>query len=137
MDSQLTIGPIGQISLLCRSAASTEAWYRDTLKLPHLFTFGGLVFFECAGTRLYFREVPDTDWRPGSTIYFDVSDIQVAHKLLMERGVTFVGAPHLIHRHADGSEEWMAFFADPDGNALALMTTASAADPARPEPQGI
>lgn len=34
----------------------------------------------------------------------------------------FQGAPHLIHRHEDGTEEWMAFFTDPAGNTLALMS---------------
>ena len=35
--------------------------------------------------------------------------------------VAFQGAPHLIHRHADGTEEWMAFFHDSEGNLLAIM----------------
>ena len=31
--------------------------------------------------------------------------------------------PHVIHRDdAAGTEEWMAFFEDPDGNTLALMS---------------
>ena len=28
----------------------------------------------------------------------------------------------LIHRHEDGTEEWMAFFEDNEGRPLALMT---------------
>jgi methylmalonyl-CoA/ethylmalonyl-CoA epimerase len=28
----------------------------------------------------------------------------------------------MIHRHPDGTEEWMAFFEDPDGGVLALMS---------------
>lgn len=47
MDGELTLGSIGQVSLLCRSADITENWYRDVLGLPHLFTFGPLVFFDC------------------------------------------------------------------------------------------
>ncbi len=43
------------------------------------------------------------------------------HRELEGRGVTLKGAPQLIHRHGDGTEEWMAFFEDPDGNLLALM----------------
>jgi methylmalonyl-CoA/ethylmalonyl-CoA epimerase len=27
----------------------------------------------------------------------------------------------MIHRHADGTEEWMAFFEDPDTRPMALM----------------
>lgn len=33
----------------------------------------------------------------------------------------------MIHRHADGTEEWMAFFNDPEGRPLAIMSQASAA----------
>jgi len=50
-----------------------------------------------------------------------VADIAAAHDALQSRGVTFTHAPHLIHRHADGTEEWMAFFEDPDGRPLAVM----------------
>ena len=41
-----------------------------------------------------------------------------------DRGVEFVSAPHMIHRHEDGTEEWMAFFNDPEGRPLALMARA-------------
>jgi methylmalonyl-CoA/ethylmalonyl-CoA epimerase len=133
MENELTIGRIGQISMLCRSAERTETWYRDVLRLHHLYTYGPLVFFECVVTRLYFREVPDDEWRPGSTIYFDVADINVAHSLLSGRGVPFNGEPHMIHRHENGDEEWMAFFSDPDGNVLALMSRVRAdSDEKRP-----
>jgi methylmalonyl-CoA/ethylmalonyl-CoA epimerase len=47
--------------------------------------------------------------------------------------VEFINAPHLIHRRADGTEEWMAFFKDPDGRPLAIMSLAtSSASPAPP-----
>ena len=122
MGNDLHLGPLGQVSMLCRSAGATEPWYRDVLGLPHLFTFGELVFFDCAGTRLYLSEVSADEWRPSSILYFVVPDIGAAHETLSERGVKFSGAPHMIHRHADsGVEEWMAFFEDPDGNTLAVM----------------
>jgi predicted enzyme related to lactoylglutathione lyase len=55
-------------------------------------------------------------------LYFRVADIAAKHAELAARGVDFKGAPHMIHRHADGTEEWMAFFADPEGRPLALMS---------------
>jgi len=122
MDGNLRIERIGQVSLLIRDVERTEAFYRDTLGLPHLFTFGDLAFFDCGGTRLYLRVVADTEWRPGSILYFRVPDIRAAHAILEERGVHFQGAPHRIHTHDDGTEEWMAFFDDPDENTLALMS---------------
>jgi hypothetical protein len=50
-----------------------------------------------------------------------VSDIHVAYQGLQTRGISFVSPPHLIHRHDDGMEEWMAFFEDLEGRALAIM----------------
>jgi hypothetical protein len=32
--------------------------------------------------------------------------------------------PHMIHRHDDGTEEWMAFFKDNDGRPLGVMSQA-------------
>jgi catechol 2,3-dioxygenase-like lactoylglutathione lyase family enzyme len=117
-----SLGPLGQVALLVRDVARAEQFYRDVLGLPHLFTFGDLTFFDCGGTRLFLRAAPDGEWRAGSLLYFRVPDIRVAHRELEERGVAFDGAPHLIYRDDEsGDEEWMAFFADPDGNALALM----------------
>ena len=122
MDSQLSLGPLGQVSMLCRSAERTEAWYRDVLRMRHIFTFGELVFFDCGGTRLYFRQVLETEWRKGSILYFLVDDMGLAHDALAERGVHFQGAPHMIYKDPDsGVEEWMAFFDDPDGSTLSLM----------------
>ena len=67
--------------------------------------------------------VPD-DRTPVATttiLYFQVPDIHGAYQELQSRGITFDGAPHLIHRHDSGVEEWMAFFKDPDGQPLAIM----------------
>ena len=114
-------GSIGQVSLLVRDVGRTEGFYGDVLGLPHLYTFGDLTFFACGETRLYLRAVREDEWRPGSILYFRVRDIAAVHARLSDAGVTFRGAPHLIHRHESGVEEWMAFFDDPDGNTLALM----------------
>jgi len=119
----LKLGRLGQVSMLCRDVARTETFYRDTLGLGHIFTFGDLTFFDMDGTRLYFRVVPDEQWRPGSTLYFVVDDIQAAFAELGERGIKTTSAPHVIYTDdATGAEEWMGFFEDPDGNTLALMS---------------
>ena len=101
----LVIGRIGQISMLTRSAAKAEQWYRDMLRLAHIFTFGDLVFFDCAGTRLYIREVPDAEWRASSILYFVVPDIAQAHEELLARGIKFTGAPHMIFRDPDREQK--------------------------------
>ena len=117
------LGPIGQISRTVSDIAASEAWYRNVLGLPHLFTFGELAFFDCGGTRLYLQQ---GEVKPESCLYFRVGDIHAAHRELADKGAEFVSAPHMIHRHADGTEEWMAFFNDPDGRTLALMAQAGA-----------
>ena len=122
MTNELDLGPLAQVSMLCRSAEKTEAWYRDALRLPHVFTYGDLVFFDCGGTRLYFRQVPDDEFRLSSTLYFSVPDMAVAVRELESRGVHFLGAPHMIFKDPEtGTEEWFSFFEDPDGNTLALL----------------
>ena len=118
--STLTLGPLAQISRTVRDIKESEAWYGTTLGLPHLYTFGSLAFFDCGGTRLYLsaQEKP----APESILYLRVADIRTAYELLRSRGVEFADAPHLIHRHADGTEEWMAHFHDPEGRPLAIMS---------------
>jgi catechol 2,3-dioxygenase-like lactoylglutathione lyase family enzyme len=101
----------------------SEAFYRDVLGLKHLFTFGQLAFFDCHGTRLMLTAMQEEGHsRMHSVIYFEVPDIDAAHSALLERGVQFEHDPHFIHRHEDGTEEWMGFFNDPEGNLLAIMS---------------
>jgi DNA-binding CsgD family transcriptional regulator/catechol 2,3-dioxygenase-like lactoylglutathione lyase family enzyme len=118
---QMQLGPIGQIARSVSDTAESEKWYRDVLGLPHLYTFGTLAFFDCGGTRLMLSEEAGGVARE-SILYLRVPDIAAAHDALKMRGVKFTHAPHMIHRHADGTEEWMAFFEDPDGRPLALMS---------------
>jgi hypothetical protein len=39
--------------------------------------------------------------------------------------VALAGAPHRVHTRADGTQEWMAFLDDPDGNTLGLLALVS------------
>ena len=119
----LRLGAIAQVSLYARDVARTEAFYRDTLGLPHVFTFGDLMFFDMGGVRLYLHATDEATWRPGSVLYFLVDDIQAAYGELQARGVKFTGAPHLIFTDdTTGVEEWLAFFEDTEGNMLAITS---------------
>jgi DNA-binding CsgD family transcriptional regulator/catechol 2,3-dioxygenase-like lactoylglutathione lyase family enzyme len=123
METTLKLGPVAQVSLNVRDMPRTEAFYGETLGLPHIFTFGDLGFFDCDGLRLYLHAKSAADWTPGSILYFLVEDIHAAKEGLEARGVSFTGAPHLIYTDdATGVEEWMAFFEDGEGNTLALMS---------------
>lgn len=117
----LDIGPIGQVSRSVSDIRSAERWYGEMLGLRHLYTFGNLAFFDCGGTRLLLTQ-RDTPSTAESLLYFRVSGIRQAHEELKRRGIEFINAPHMVHRHADGTEEWMAFFKDPEGRPLALMS---------------
>jgi len=119
MKQETRLGPIGQIARSVGDIRASETWYRDVLGLPHLYTFGTLAFFDCGGTRLMLSQ--EGGAAKESILYLRVADIAAAHVALAVRGVKFTHAPHMIHRHTDGTEEWMAFFEDPDGRPLALM----------------
>jgi predicted enzyme related to lactoylglutathione lyase len=120
------LGRIGQVSLSIRDVARAERFYGETLGLPHVFTFGDLAFFDAGGTRLYLHRKDEAEWRPGSVLYFVVDDIAAAEERLAAAGVHFTGAPHRIFTHDDGTEEWMTFFEDGEGNTLALMAAVRA-----------
>jgi len=120
MNAPLQLGVIGQISRQVSDIKRAEEWYGKTLGLPHLYTFGKLAFFNCNGTRLYLQESEGAGAE--SVLYLKVDDIQGAYSQLQSRGVEFIGAPHMIHKHADGTEEWMAFFKDPEARPLAIMS---------------
>ena len=119
----LRLGLIGQVSLSVRDTARAERFYGETLGLPHHFTFGDLAFFDAGGVRLYLHRKDEAEWTPSSIVYFLCDDIAATHRQLVERGVHFTGAPHRIYTdEATGTEEWMAFFEDGEGNTLALMS---------------
>ena len=120
MDQPVTLGAIGQIARMVADVAAARRWYADVLGLRHLYSFGNLAFFDCDGVRLFLSE--GEAQAASSLLYFRVDDIRAAHAELGRRGVAFTHAPHLIHRHEDGSEEWMAFFNDNEGRPLALMS---------------
>jgi len=121
MNTPVQLGKVGQISRSVRDIAQAEAWYGKVLGLKHLFTFGKLAFFDLNGTRLYLS-AEGAEQQGESILYFSVPDIAAAHETLKSRGVEFLQPPHMVHKHGDGTEEWMAFFKDPEGRPLALMS---------------
>lgn len=121
-DQPRQLGTIGQLARTVSDIGAAEAWYREVLGLTHLYTFGDLAFFDCGGVRLMLSALDEPGPPSAAVIYFKVADIHRAHADLAARGAVFRGAPHLIHRHDDGTEEWMAFFDDNEGRPLAIMS---------------
>jgi methylmalonyl-CoA/ethylmalonyl-CoA epimerase len=117
------LAEIGQIAVPVGDIDRAIAFYRDILGMRFQFKAPpGLGFFDCNGVRLLLDEPAKATAGPCSAIiYYKVPDIRAAHATLTARGVAFQDAPHLI-AHMPDHELWMAFFRDPDGNLLALMS---------------
>lgn len=128
MTSELKLGAIGQIARRVSDVDAAVTWYRDVLGLPLLYRFGDLAFFDCNGTRLFISDEDDGPSAANSILYFRVDDIAAAHAALVEKGVKFIAEPHMIFKHPDGVEEWMAFFKDQDDATLALMSQVQAGE---------
>lgn len=121
-EARVGVTGLGQVSVPVTDVARAVAFYRDAVRLPLLFEASGMAFFDSGGVRLMLSvgEAEGMD-PPGSVLYFRVGDIEAAHAQMVERGVTFEAAPHLIASMPD-HELWMAFFRDSEGNLMALMS---------------
>lgn len=124
VEAEFGLARLGQIALPVRDLDAAVAFYQDKLKLPFLFRVPNLAFFDCAGVRLMLStpEASESD-HSGAVLYFTVGDLPSAYETLRERGVAFVDSPHIV-AHMDDYDLWMAFFRDPDGNMLAMMSEA-------------
>jgi DNA-binding CsgD family transcriptional regulator/catechol 2,3-dioxygenase-like lactoylglutathione lyase family enzyme len=120
MSTDIRLGPVGQVARSVKDIAAACRFYGEVLRLEPLYAFGNLAFFDCGGLRLFLSE--GDGGAADSILYFSVEDVRSAHEGLSSRGVEFINAPHMIHRHADGSEEWMAFFKDNEGRPLGIMS---------------
>jgi catechol 2,3-dioxygenase-like lactoylglutathione lyase family enzyme len=119
MDAPTTLGPLAQVARHVADIDAAKAWYGEILGLELLYAFPGMAFFRLGETRLYLQQAEKPG--PESPLYFQVADIHAAHGQLTARGVVFANAPHMIYRHPDGTEEWLAEFRDPEDRPLALM----------------
>jgi methylmalonyl-CoA/ethylmalonyl-CoA epimerase len=107
-------------------------FYSDLLSAKPVAMFDppGLLFFDLDGVRLLLEP-----GAPSSLLYLDVPDVRRAVEQLKGRGVEVVTEPHVIFSHKDGllgpagTEEWMAFIRDSEGNTLGLVSQVAQAPP--------
>ncbi|HVU47857.1 MAG TPA: VOC family protein [Terracidiphilus sp.] len=118
--SDVRLDRIGQIALTVSDIAHAKDFYQNTLGMRHLFDAGTMSFFQCGEVRMMIGAKEKPIQSGGTILYFHVDDIHAAHEALEARGVAFTHKPHLVAKMPD-HELWMAFFADPDGNPIALM----------------
>jgi len=115
---------VHQIAQHCDDLDRAVAFYSSALGLPLIERFDppGLAFFDLGNSRLLIEASASP-----ALLYLEVDDIDAARARLADAGVTFVDEPQLIFRDADGTfdragtEEWMTFFHDSEGNLLALV----------------
>lgn len=120
-DTAFGLHEIGQIRIQVTDVDRAVIFYRDALGMSFLYAFPGMAFFDVDGVRLMLVEPEGRDFGGVSAIYYRVADIGLAVKTLESRGVAFDDQPHVVHRDP-AYDLWMAFFRDPDGNILALMS---------------
>jgi methylmalonyl-CoA/ethylmalonyl-CoA epimerase len=118
----MQLSRIGQISVTAHDLDRAVTFYCDVLGMKLLFQAPPkMAFFDCGGIRLLVG-VPEPDHdHPSSILYFKVDEIKGTYSTLQERGVEFLGEPHLVAKMPD-HELWLAFFKDSEGNTMALMS---------------
>jgi methylmalonyl-CoA/ethylmalonyl-CoA epimerase len=120
-ENSIQLNDIGQIALTVRDLRRAKGFYQNTLGMKFLFDTGTMAFFQCGAIRLMIGLSEEAVPIGGTILYFNVSDIQKVHGVLMEKNVVFVQPPHLVARMPD-HELWIAFLKDPEGNTLGLMS---------------
>ena len=118
----ISLDQIGQISVNVHDLDRATAFYKEKLRLKHLFSVPPkMAFFDCSGIRLMLvtPERSDLD-HPSSILYFKVQEIEKAHQALVSRGVHFETEPMLVAPMAT-HDLWLAEFRDSENNVLALM----------------
>jgi methylmalonyl-CoA/ethylmalonyl-CoA epimerase len=114
-----------QVAQHADDLARAEQFYTDLLGTGPTASFDppGLLFFDVDGVRLLLDASA-----PSALIYLGVVDVHKSVESLRARGVEIVGEPQLIFSHEDdllgpaGTDEWMAFVVDSEGNTVGLVS---------------
>jgi methylmalonyl-CoA/ethylmalonyl-CoA epimerase len=94
-----------------------------------IFDPPGLLFFQVGSVRLLLEQGATS-----ALIYFKVDNVRATLESLGAEGVEIVAEPQLIFRHSDdslgpaGTDEWMAFVKDSEGNTVGLVSHHQPAD---------
>jgi methylmalonyl-CoA/ethylmalonyl-CoA epimerase len=116
---------IFQVAQRVNNLPRARAFYERLLKAPPtgVFDSPGIVFFQAGAVRLLLERSG-----PSALIYLKVDDVQATIESLRADNVEIVTAPHVIFRHSDdslgpaGTEEWLSFIKDSEGNLLGLVS---------------
>ena len=116
-----------QVAQRAQDLDRAAAFYEDVLGSPPTARFDppGLLFFDLDGVRLLL----DVN-APSALLYLRVDDVAATVERLRAQGVVVESEPHVIFRHEDdalgpaGTDEWMAFVTDSEGNTVGLVSHA-------------
>src|SRR5918995_1386780 len=93
---------VAQIAIIVRDLERAKRFYGDLLGLEWLFDAPpGLSFFQCGETRLMLAPPEGPETAGISIVYYQVDDIEGAHRAISEAGVAFESDPHFIARVGD------------------------------------
>lgn len=116
---------LAQVALGVQDLDRATEFYTALLGYPPagMFDPPGLVFFNLDGVRLLLEV-----GAPAALLYLRVDSVRNRVEDLRRRGITVVEEPHVIFRHVDdalgpaGTDEWMAFVRDSEGNLVGLVS---------------
>ena len=108
------------------------AFYERLLGGPPAARFDppGLLFFNVGIGRLLLEQAA-----PSALVYLQVDDVRAKTEELRADGVEITGEPHVIFTHTDdtlgpaGTDEWMSFIRDSEGNTVGLISHEPRHDP--------
>ncbi|KIO65354.1 hypothetical protein B4064_1731 [Caldibacillus thermoamylovorans] len=117
----MNIQKINQIGVPVKDINRAVSFYK-ALSLPLLFSTDTMAFFDCDGIRILLS-LPEKDEfsHPSSVIYFQVENIWETYKKFTNAGVSFIDEPHIVAKMG-GTETWMTFFKDTEGNIHAFIS---------------
>ncbi len=117
----MNIQKINQIGVPVKDINRAISFYK-ALSLPLLFSTDTMAFFDCDGIRILLS-LPEKDEfsHPSSVIYFQVENIWETYKKFTNAGVSFIDEPHIVAKMG-GTETWMTFFKDTEGNIHAFIS---------------
>jgi methylmalonyl-CoA/ethylmalonyl-CoA epimerase len=114
-----------QVAQHARDLDRARRFYTRLLGTDPLATFDppGLAFFDLGGVRLLLDRAA-----PSALIYLKVDDVHRRIEQLRALDVHVETEPHVIFSHDDdtlgpaGTDEWMAFIKDSEGNTVGLVS---------------